>query len=428
VVAVLAASIGHWIGLGNSAAHRSHAVLLAVTTVPGFVGSMVACRAWEPRILGSGSEEFSRLLRGVVSWSVVLGLVGLAFRFEATRPWVFGVLPAVGVLAGLVRLALRRQLHRRRANGDCLLRVLAVGAKGPVVDLIARTRHAPYHGWKVGGVCTSVGGRRGSLDQISGVPIVGDLDSVTSVVLRGGYEVVAVAPADGWSVRRLHRLSWDLEGSGIELVVHPGLVEITGPRLHVAPVDGLPLLRLTEPHFTGFPRLVKATVDRIGAALLLVVLAPLLFVLYVAVRADRGPAFFRQAHVGLRGREFAMLRFRSVAVGPETQPVTQLGALLRKYSLDELPQLVNVLRGSMSLVGPRPPLPGEVAEHSRDAPRRLVVKPGVTGLWPISGRVELSWEESVRLDLRYVQNWSLALDALILWKTVKAVICHDGAH
>jgi exopolysaccharide biosynthesis polyprenyl glycosylphosphotransferase len=284
---------------------------------------------------------------------------------------------------------------------------------------------------------------------VHGVPVVGDLDSVNAVVAHGDYQVVAVAPADGWSSQRLHRLSWDLEGRGIDLVVHPGLMEVAGPRLHVAPVDGLPLLRLTEPAFTGVPRLVKATVDRLGAAVLLVALAPLLLVIFLAVHADGGPAFFRQARVGRNGRIFSMLKFRSMVVDAEQlcsvlesanegsgplfklkrdPRITPVGALLRKYSLDELPQLVNVLFGTMSLVGPRPPLPREVATYTRDARRKLLVTPGITGLWQISGRSDLSWEESVRLDLRYVENWTLAMDALILWKTVGTLTGGRGAY
>jgi len=280
--------------------------------------------------------------------------------------------------------------------------------------------------------------------------VVADPDTTTSTVLRGDYRVVAVAPADGWSARRLHQLAWDLEGRGVELVVHPGLMEVQGPRLHVAPVDGLPLLRLTEPRFTGLPRVLKGVMDKIGAGLLLLMVAPLLSAIYLAVRSDGGPGFFRQVRVGQDGRQFRMWKFRSMVVDAEKQRqtwalsdsdgagplfklkadprVTSVGALLRKYSLDELPQLFNVVTGSMSLVGPRPPLPSEVANYSRDARRRLLVKPGLTGLWQISGRSDLSWDDAVRLDLRYVENWTLALDGLILWKTIRAVVRGDGAY
>ena len=449
LVLSLVLGTGAAIGLGDSTYNRHNAQILALVVLGGFICAMAACRAWEPRILGSGAEEFTRLLRGVVSSAVVLGLCGLAFNLQSTRPWVFLMIPAVGALTAMLRLSLRHRLHRRRSRGECTRRVLAVGGDDAVGDLIARTQRAFHHGWSVAGVCVPAGLNGAAGDHVRGVPVVGDLDSVNTVVDRGDFHVVAVAPADGWSSTRLHRLSWDLEGRGIDLVVHPGLMEVTGPRLHVAPVDGLPLLRLTEPAFTGIPRLVKATVDRIGAALLLLLLAPLLLVVFVAIRTDGGPAFFRQARVGRNGSTFSMLKFRSMVVDAEQlrtmlEPtndgsgplfklkrdprITPVGGLLRRYSLDELPQLVNVLLGTMSLVGPRPPLPSEVATYTRDVRRRLLVTPGITGLWQISGRSDLSWEESVRLDLRYVENWSLALDGLILWKTIRAVFAGDGAY
>jgi exopolysaccharide biosynthesis polyprenyl glycosylphosphotransferase len=226
-------------------------------------------------------------------------------------------------------------------------------------------------------------------------------------------------------------------------------MEVAGPRLHVEPVDGLPLLRLTRPTFTGVPWVAKHVVDRLGSIVLLLLTAPLLLVLAVAVKVDGGPVFFRQTRIGRHGQEFTMLKFRSMVVDADSRldelaevnegagplfklkhdpRVTRVGRLLRRYSLDELPQLFNVLRGTMSLVGPRPPLPREVATYQRDARRRLLVKPGLTGLWQISGRSDLTWEQAVRLDLRYVENWNLALDALILWKTIGAVLNSRGAY
>jgi exopolysaccharide biosynthesis polyprenyl glycosylphosphotransferase len=360
------------------------------------------------------------------------------------------VIPGMGVLIAGARYLLRQLLYRQRDQGRCVHEVLAVGGAEWVSDLIARTQRAAYHGWVVTGACTPDGAGPNGAGEVDGVPVVGDLDATASTVLRGDYRVVAVAPADGWSARRLHQLAWDLEGQGVELVVHPGLMEVQGPRLHVAPVDGLPLLRLTEPRFTGLPRVLKGVMDKIGAGLLLFMLAPLLSAIYLAVRSDGGPGFFRQVRVGQDGRQFRMWKFRSMVVDAEKQRqawalsgsdgagplfklkadprITTVGALLRKYSLDELPQLFNVVTGSMSLVGPRPPLPSEVATYSRDARRRLLVKPGLTGLWQISGRSDLSWDDAVRLDLRYVENWTLALDGLILWKTIRAVVRGDGAY
>lgn len=413
------------------------------------VAALGLARAWDPSMLGQGSQEFSRLLRALVTLAVVVGLLGLALKLPEVRPYVFGVVPVALILAAVGRLVLRKVLHRLRRNGACMHEVLAVGTEDAVANLILRTRRASHNGWAVTGACTPSGAGTNGGPHILDVPVVGDLDAVPEVAGNGGYRVVSVAQTPGWSSRRLHHLAWDLEDTGAELVVDPGLMEIAGPRLHVAAVDGLPLLRLTQPTFSGVPRLVKGLIDRLGAALLLLVLAPVMFVLAIAVRSDGGPIFYRQDRVGKAGKPFPMIKFRSMVVNADQyQPelvesnqgsgplfklhqdprVTRMGTFLRKYSLDELPQLFNVLSGSMSLVGPRPPLPEEVASYSRDAQRKLLVKPGLTGLWQISGRSDLSWEESVRLDLRYVENWTLALDILIVWKTIGAVVRGTGAY
>jgi lipopolysaccharide/colanic/teichoic acid biosynthesis glycosyltransferase len=276
--------------------------------------------------------------------------------------------------------------------------------------------------------------------------VVGDLHSVPDLANGGKYRVVSVAQTAHWSPQQLHHLAWDLEDTGAELVVDPRLMEIAHARLHITAVDGLPLLRLTEPAFTGAPHVVKWTIDRLGAALLLLVTAPLIIVSAIAVRSDGGPIFTRQLRVGKAGKLFTMMKFRSMAVNvdqfmsglatnsqrygtpfnvPEDPRVTRVGRLLRRYSLDELPRLFNVLFGSMSLVGPRP-LREEDAMYSWEAQRTLLVKPGLTGLWRISHRSNLSWEEAIRLDIRYVENWTLALDALIVWKTITAVLRDHG--
>jgi exopolysaccharide biosynthesis polyprenyl glycosylphosphotransferase len=249
----------------------------------------------------------------------------------------------------------------------------------------------------------------------------------------------------------LRRLSWELEGSGVDLVVAPSLTDIAGPRIHIRPVAGLPLLHVEQPEFSGGRRLLKGTVDRLLATSALLLLIPVLAALAAAIRlTSSGPALFRQTRVGVDGRTFTIFKLRSMYVDAEQRlaalqdrnenadgllfkikddpRVTPLGALLRRFSLDELPQLLNVLRGDMSLVGPRPPLPAEVAQYGDDVRRRLLVKPGLTGLWQISGRSDLSWDESVRLDLHYVENWTLALDLLILWKTGFAVLQRRGAY
>lgn len=448
-VVAMAASLGlhkwwdAWPGYDHARVVFGMAVM-ALTVI-----SLSLAGTWDPSIQGQGSQEFSRLGRPLVTLAVVTGLIGLALKLPQVRPYVFGVIPVALTLAAVNRFILRKLLHRGRRRGAYMHAVLAVGTEEAVAKLIVRTRQAPHHGWTVTGVCTPSGtGANGAADVL-GVPVVGDLDSVPQVVGNGGYRVVSVAQMPEWNSKRLHYLAWDIEGTGTELVVDPGLMEVAGPRLHVAAIDGLPLLRLTEPTFTGLSCLVKGMIDRLGAALMLVVIAPVMIALAIAVCSDGGPVFFCQNRVGKAGTPFRMIKFRSMVGGADRfqsqlgdcnqgsgplfklhrdPRVTRVGRFLRRYSLDELPQLFNVLAGSMSLVGPRPPLPHEVACYSRDAQRKLLVKPGMTGLWQISGRSDLSWEESVRLDLRYVENWSLALDALIIWKTVGAVVWGNGAY
>ena len=411
--------------------------------------ALAVARAWDPLVFGHGSAEFTRLLRGFLGAAVVVALFSLGGQLPEGRPWVFGVLPIAGALAALGRFGLRRELHRRRRAGQAMARMLAVGTEESVAALIIQTRRAPYEGWTVAAACTPTGWGTDGSRQIAGVPVVGGLDAVSSLARSGWFDAVSVARAPGWTPQRLQQLAWVLEDTETELVVEPGLMEIAGPRLHVDSLDGLPLLRLTHPTFTGTSRLLKEVLDRFSALLLLVITAPLLIAIAVAVAVDGGPVFFRQVRVGVGGREFKMIKFRSMVSNAEelrarledhnegagplfkirSDPrITKVGQFLRRFSLDELPQLFNVLGGSMSLVGPRPPLPSEVAGYATDARRRLLVKPGMTGLWQVSGRSDLSWEETLRLDLRYVENWTLALDARILLKTVRAVIKGEGAY
>lgn len=422
---------------------------LEAVTVAVVLGSLFLNRVWNPRVLGQGAEEFRRLGRGLFGSVVALGLGALAAGLPGARLWVFLVGPAVALVAFPVRYALRRPLHRARGEGRCLLPVLAAGNVDTVKDLVSRTRRAPHLGWRVDAVCT-VDGRAGIDVELDGIPVVGRFDELAEQVRRGGYRIVAVTPDAYWTPRRLQRLAWDLEGTGAEMVVAAALMDFAGPRLHVTGVLGMPLLRVSEPSFTGFRRVVKAAVDRIGSAVLLALLGPVLLTVAVAIMIDsRGPVLYKQRRVGKGGVPFTILKFRTMVTNADalrTQlqqlnegagvlfkmkrdpRVTAVGRVLRRYSLDELPQLFNVLTGSMSLVGPRPPLPEESAKYGPDMRRRLLVKPGLTGLWQVSGRSDLSWEESVRLDLRYVEDWSLALDALILWKTFRAVFGGQGAY
>jgi exopolysaccharide biosynthesis polyprenyl glycosylphosphotransferase len=247
----------------------------------------------------------------------------------------------------------------------------------------------------------------------------------------------------------LRELAWSLEGAGVELLVDPGLVEVAGPRLHIRPLMGFPLLHVEEPHFTGWRRLVKRATDVVLTSVGLVIISPVILGIAAVVKLqDGGPVIFRQTRIGRGGKPFMMLKFRSMVVDAEDRKldlmasnegkgglfklsndprVTRLGRILRNFSLDELPQLFNVLGGSMSLVGPRPHLASELAQMPSESSRRSLVTPGLTGLWQVSGRSDLEGDDAVRLDLRYVENWSFTLDLQILWKTIFAVLAKHGA-
>ncbi len=426
---------------------------------PGFIaavtgailfGSMIACRVWEPRVLGQGAEELRRLVRAVAAAVVVLGLTALAFEVGYFRPWVFGVLPATGVFLTISRYALRRALHGKRARDRCMHPVLVAGSVDEVADLIDRTRKERHYGWIVTGVCVPGTTGLDRPEEVRGVPVLGGFADVPDLVRQGNHRVVAVTPDPHWNRQQLRQLAWDLEGMPAELVVAPALMEVTGPRLHMSPVYGLTLLHVSQPTFSGGRWIFKAVIDRLGSLLLLLLITPVLLAVAVAIKLESGgPVLFRQQRVGKAGELFWMLKFRSMVVDAEQRRaclagvneaggplfkirrdprVTRVGTFLRRYSLDELPQLINVLVGDMSLVGPRPPLPTEVERYAFDARRRLLVRPGLTGLWQVSGRSDLTWEETVQLDLRYVENWSLAMDAVIVWKTAGAVLGGRGAY
>ncbi|MFF7316474.1 sugar transferase [Streptomyces albogriseolus] len=447
--AVVVAGIGNFFGVRDAADWHEKWGILAFGTWLLVLGALAVSRSWAPTVLGQGAEEFRRLGRSLFMATVVLALGGIALTSRNIKLWIFVAVPAIAFVTMTMRYLLRLWLHRQRKEGRCLRPVLAAGSPDTVRDLIARTRKYPHLGWRVDAVCTTDGpGLDGG--RLDGVPVVGRLADVADHVRRDGYRVVAVTPDPHWSPDRLQRLSWNLEGSDAEMVVAPVLMEVAGPRLHVDAVLGIPLLRVSMPAFTGGRRAVKGVVDRLGATVLLVLFAPLMLLVALLVATDsRGGVFYRQRRVGKDGLEFTILKFRTMVpdadraraaltglnegAGPlfkmrRDPRVTRIGAVLRRYSLDELPQLFNVLTGSMSLVGPRPPLPEECASYGPDIRRRLKVKPGLTGLWQISGRSDLSWEEAVRLDLRYVEDWSLALDTVILWKTLRAVIQGQGAY
>jgi exopolysaccharide biosynthesis polyprenyl glycosylphosphotransferase len=431
----------------GTAPHTNY-LLLTLLIPLGWLAIIAAQRGYEQRFLGTGPEEYRKVADAGLVLFTSIAVVSYALRGEIARGYVFVAVAATIVLTLLVRRQLRSWIYRLRARGFALQRVLVVGRADAVVSVIEKLDHEPQHGLVPVGACVPFAGIE--VSHVHDVPVVGDPSRVLQAVDETGAHVVAVVSHPDLSGQALRRLSWALEERNVELIVSPGIIEVAGPRLSIRPIAGLSLLHLERPSARGGRMLGKSIFDRLVGFLMLLAASPVLLAIAIAVRAtSAGPALYRQTRVGVDGRHFRMLKFRSMVADADAQRaallaanegngvlfkirkdprLTKVGGFLRRFSLDELPQLLNVLRGDMSLVGPRPPLPEEVAGYSDDATRRLKVKPGVTGLWQVSGRSDLTWEESLRLDLRYADNWSMALDLSILWRTVKAVTRGAGAY
>ena len=412
-----------------------------------WVGAVALAGGYEPRFIGVGSDEFRRVLNASVALLVGVALVSYFAKLSLARGYVMLALPFAAVLDLVVRHCLRRHLHRQWARGECMNKVVAVGHASAVADLIATLRRETFHGLSVVGAC--VAGSSG-LEAITEIPVLGDLDSVAEAVRHLGADTVAVLSCPEMDGIRLRSLAWELEETGTGLCVAPALMDVAGPRTSIRPVAGLSLLHMDHPELDGGKQLIKAVFDKVVVGVALLVLAPLFGVVALAIRLnDGGPVFFWQTRVGKDGRTFRLCKFRTMVVEAEDHKaqlaalnegggmlfklrrdprVTRVGAVLRRWSIDEFPQFYNVFKGDMSLVGPRPAVPQEVARYGSHMRRRLAVKPGLTGLWQVSGRSDLPWTEALRLDLRYVENWSFALDLQIIWKTWSAVFRGSGAY
>jgi exopolysaccharide biosynthesis polyprenyl glycosylphosphotransferase len=409
--------------------------------------SVLLAGGYDDRFIGLGSDEFRRVLNAAVSLTAGVAVFSYAAKLNLNRGYMVIALPSATVLDLAARYRLRKHLHGLRRRGSCTRRVVAVGHAAAVADLVTRLRRDSYHGLSV--VATCLAGAA-EADDVADVPVAGELGSVTAAVERFGADTVAVLACPEMDGMRLRELAWELEKTGTDLCVAPALLDVAGPRTTIRPVAGLPLLHVDHPELAGGKQVLKSVFDKAFAASALILLSPLFAAIALAVRfADHGPVFFRQTRVGKDGRDFTLYKFRTMVMDAEQRKhvlaahneasgslfkirrdprVTRPGAWLRRWSLDELPQLVNVLLGDMSLVGPRPALPEETARYGDHMRRRLAVKPGITGLWQVNGRSDLPWEEAERLDVRYVENWSFALDLQILWKTWSAVARGSGAY
>jgi exopolysaccharide biosynthesis polyprenyl glycosylphosphotransferase len=405
-----------------------------------WVGAMSLGRSYDRRYLAAGAEQFRRVGNSAM-W--VLGLIAFAsfvLRADFSRGFVAITIPVATVLTLLGRWGIRSLLRRRFRQGAAIHRVVAVGGFVESDQLGSYVARNPHTGFALVGTFAT---------DPADLPL--DIDQLVADVRRMEADTIAFVGTGRFRARELRQISWALHGSGIVLLVVPDLADIAGPRIGVSPVEGLPLLEICEPELSGVGKLTKSMVDRLGSLVFTAALSPILLAIAACIKLnDGGPIFYRQSRIGKDGRAFRIWKFRTMRVdaaprfrtvesgsgsvrilekqGGGDDRITSVGRFLRKYSLDELPQLFNVLSGTMSLVGPRPLVPDEVASFGHGAQLRLLVAPGMTGLWQVSGRSELPWEERIHLDLYYIENWSMWLDFSLLWRTLRVIIRSNGAY
>ncbi|MGC5616757.1 sugar transferase [Georgenia sp. Z1491] len=462
-VILLAVAWGTWAS-GDVAAGAT--VALGVGLVLVWSLALQLFRTRSPRRMAVGAEEYKRVVGATaatagIACSVTV-LLGADLSAHA-RPHLTLSLP-VGLAALVVgRWVWRTWLHRLRLRGVALSDVVVVGQPADVAYVTRQIARRSAVCYRVVGVVLDVptdppagpapedaGTGDPDRDGPPAPPTFYGVERVPQAVTELGADSVVVAGPLRAGTSAIRTLGWSLERTRTELVLVSSLVNVAGPRITMRPVEGLPLLHVDQPRFEGGRHVVKRGLDILGAGAGLLIASPLLLAVALMVRWDSpGGAFFSQTRTGRYGRPFRMGKFRTMVATAEQDKaalaarnegagplfklkddprVTRVGAVLRRHSLDELPQLWNVLRGDMSLVGPRPPLPEEVATYEGHTGRRLYIKPGLTGLWQINGRSNLDWEESVRLDLYYVENWSVTGDLMIMWRTVKVMVRPDGAY
>ncbi|WP_285115402.1 sugar transferase [Leifsonia sp. fls2-241-R2A-40a] len=414
----------------------------------------------DPRVVGLGVSEYRRVVSASAITFGVLAILFLVAKVDIARGYFIVALPAgmAGVLFS--RWMWRHWLIRQRTFDHYLSRALVVGRFDDVDYVVRQIHQKSGAAYNVVGAALDTGKRKGAKKDAEmrrriasperEVPIVSDLSGVADAAARLGADTVIVAGRALSSGDFVRKLAWKLEGTATELVLASPLTDVAGPRIHFRPVEGLPLIHVEIPQFEGGKHVLKRAFDFFASGIALLILAPLFIAIAIAVKLDdNGPVIFAQERVGRNGEHFKMFKFRSMVIDAEARlaelqanndgkgllfkmkhdpRVTRVGHTLRKFSLDELPQLVNVFLGDMSLVGPRPPLPSEVEGYENHVHRRLYIKPGLTGMWQVNGRSDLSWEESVRLDLYYVENWSLTGDLVIMWRTVKVLTHPVGAY
>jgi exopolysaccharide biosynthesis polyprenyl glycosylphosphotransferase len=412
--------------------------------------ALVANRSRSERYIGTGAAEYGRVIAATLFTFGLLAILVMLLDGEHVQALFFFALPADLVLLVVGRTLWRDWLVSQRRDGRNLPRALVVGSEAEVVALTRRISSTPEPPYSVVGVVLDGCDSRSIEVADRSIPVHAGLGNISSSVMSTEADIVIVTGKQSGDQNFIRDLSWSLEETSAGLALASGLVDVADPRIHVRSVDGMPLMHVELPTFEGGKHITKRTFDFVLSAIAMLLLSPALAAIAIAIKVDsRGTILFRQERVGKDGRTFSMLKFRSMVPTAEEDltklleqnegagvlfklkkdpRVTRIGGFLRRYSLDELPQLWNIVIGDMSIVGPRPPLPREVTQYQASANRRLYIKPGLTGLWQVSGRSDLDWDQSIRLDLYYVANWSLLGDIHIIWRTVKVVLNPSGAY
>ncbi|MFT4295315.1 MAG: sugar transferase [Micropruina sp.] len=407
---------------------------------------LAACGAYSLHHLQTGMVEYQRVALGSGLFAGAIGISCYLTMYDLSRGF-FVLLFLIGIPALLVgRLARRRVLMHLRRRGHFQTSVLVAGSPAHIDEVARVLRREKWLGYRLVGAVTTA-----DIEETpSGLPVLGKVSEVGDLVHESDVDTVIFAEGSFPDSQHFKRMAWELEELDVQMIVAPALTDISSERLSSRPVAGLPLVYVERPQAMEASRWSKRAFDIIGSGLLLLAAAPIMAAVAIAVKLeDRGPVLFKQTRVGRRGEEFQCLKIRSMVVDAEARKaeleaqnegagvlfkmakdprITKVGNFIRRFSIDELPQLWNVFRGDMSLVGPRPALPKEVAQYDSDTVRRLDVLPGLTGLWQVSGRSNLSWDETVRLDVYYVDNWSIMQDLSILVRTARAVLGSSGAY